>query len=121
MKRYHWIRITVFVAAIIIAFPHLLASECFFSANAKQPDTLPPVVNQIPPDVNQILLVTGGGFPLSKSIKIYVLERTGSGWSRAMDPFDAAIGRNGFAPYGEKREGDGRTPSGLYRLGTAFG
>ncbi len=38
-----------------------------------------------------------------------------------MDPFDAAIGRNGFAPYGEKREGDGRTPSGLYRLGTAFG
>ena len=31
------------------------------------------------------------------------------------------IGRNGFAPPGFKREGDGRTPSGIYLLGTAFG
>ena len=34
---------------------------------------------------------------------------------------DAVIGRNGFAPPGEKCEGDGRTPSGLFRLKTAFG
>ncbi len=36
-------------------------------------------------------------------------------------PMLAVVGRNGFAPQGEKREGDGRTPSGIYRLGTAFG
>jgi L,D-peptidoglycan transpeptidase YkuD (ErfK/YbiS/YcfS/YnhG family) len=34
---------------------------------------------------------------------------------------NAVVGRSGFAPVGEKREGDGRTPSGLYRLGTTFG
>lgn len=33
----------------------------------------------------------------------------------------AVIGRNGLAPSGEKREGDSRTPSGTYALGTAFG
>ena len=31
------------------------------------------------------------------------------------------IGKGGFAPPGEKREGDGRTPSGLFGLGCAFG
>lgn len=31
------------------------------------------------------------------------------------------VGRAGFARPGAKREGDGRTPSGVYRLGTAFG
>jgi L,D-peptidoglycan transpeptidase YkuD (ErfK/YbiS/YcfS/YnhG family) len=98
-----------------------MASDFFPSASAKQPDEPLPAVNNIPPDVNQILLVTGNCFPLFKSRKVYTLERTGSGWRQAMEPFDASIGRNGFAPYGEKREGDGRTPSGLYRLGTAFG
>ena len=31
------------------------------------------------------------------------------------------IGRNGIAPLGQKKEGDGRTPSGIYPLGSAFG
>jgi L,D-peptidoglycan transpeptidase YkuD (ErfK/YbiS/YcfS/YnhG family) len=31
------------------------------------------------------------------------------------------IGPNGFAPKGEKREGDGHTPSGTFPIGTAFG
>jgi L,D-peptidoglycan transpeptidase YkuD (ErfK/YbiS/YcfS/YnhG family) len=106
---------------MIISFSFLPALDCFFSAAAKQPDISVPDVNQIPPDVDQILMVTGSGFSLFRSIKVYALERTGSGWRLAMDPIDATIGRNGFAPYGEKREGDGRTPSGLYRLGTAFG
>lgn len=39
----------------------------------------------------------------------------------AFEPFPAVVGRNGFAPSGKKREGDGRTPSGRYRLGHAFG
>ena len=38
-----------------------------------------------------------------------------------MGPWPAVVGRNGFAPVNEKREGDGRTPSGIYPLGTAFG
>jgi L,D-peptidoglycan transpeptidase YkuD (ErfK/YbiS/YcfS/YnhG family) len=33
----------------------------------------------------------------------------------------AVIGRNGLAAAGEKKEGDGKTPSGIYPLGPAFG
>jgi len=48
-------------------------------------------------------------------------ERAANGWHRTAGPWPAVIGRNGFAPWGEKREGDGRTPSGVFRLGLAFG
>jgi len=46
---------------------------------------------------------------------------TGNTWHKAFGPWPAVIGRNGLAPSGEKREGDGRTPSGIYAIGTAFG
>jgi L,D-peptidoglycan transpeptidase YkuD (ErfK/YbiS/YcfS/YnhG family) len=122
MKIPHCFRITIFFLAFItIVFSPLMASDCFSSASATQPDAALQAVNNIPPDVNQILLVTGNDFLFFKSMKVHALEKTDSGWRQAMDPIDATIGRNGFAPYGEKREGDGRTPSGLYRLGTAFG
>jgi L,D-peptidoglycan transpeptidase YkuD (ErfK/YbiS/YcfS/YnhG family) len=45
----------------------------------------------------------------------------GGGWKAVQGPIPCTIGKNGFAPVGEKREGDGRTPSGTYRIGMAFG
>lgn len=42
-------------------------------------------------------------------------------WVRVLGPFDSVLGRKGFASPGEKREGDGKTPSGIYALGDAFG
>ena len=72
-------------------------------------------------NVGQVLLVTDESFLFLTSHKIYPLEKTDSSWRQAKNPLDAVIGRNGFAPPGEKREGDGRTPSGLFRLKTTFG
>jgi len=72
-------------------------------------------------NAGQVLLVTDESFLFLTSHKIYPLEKTNALWQQAMAPMDAVIGRNGFAPPGEKREGDGRTPSGLFRLKTAFG
>lgn len=69
----------------------------------------------------QALLVTDESFLFFKSSKVYALEKQDAGWIQALEPMDAVVGRNGFAPEGEKREGDGRTPSGIYRLGTTFG
>jgi L,D-peptidoglycan transpeptidase YkuD (ErfK/YbiS/YcfS/YnhG family) len=40
---------------------------------------------------------------------------------KAFGPWPAVIGKNGLAPVGEKREGDGRTPSGAYAIRTVFG
>jgi L,D-peptidoglycan transpeptidase YkuD (ErfK/YbiS/YcfS/YnhG family) len=48
-------------------------------------------------------------------------QRTGGRWRRIFGPWTARIGRNGFAPSGLKREGDGRTPSGTFRFGFFFG
>lgn len=48
-------------------------------------------------------------------------QRTTAGWRVAYGPFTAHLGYNGFAPPGTKREGDGRTPSGTYGFGFAFG
>jgi len=47
-------------------------------------------------------------------------QKQGSSWHRLF-LVRAVIGRNGLAPIGEKKEGDGRTPSGTYALGPAFG
>ncbi|MCX5813001.1 MAG: L,D-transpeptidase family protein [Proteobacteria bacterium] len=68
---------------------------------------------------NQVLLVIGGnpGF----SAKIYPLERHNGHWDLMLKPIDASMGRNGFALPDKKREGDGRTPSGVYPLKFAFG
>ena len=46
---------------------------------------------------------------------------SGGRWRRALGPWTARIGRNGFAPSARKREGDGRTPSGTFGFGFFFG
>ena len=42
-------------------------------------------------------------------------------WVRVLGPFDSVLGKHGFAMPGAKREGDGKTPTGIYALGDAFG
>ncbi|MBI5149207.1 MAG: L,D-transpeptidase family protein [Candidatus Omnitrophica bacterium] len=48
-------------------------------------------------------------------------ERKDGSWQQVLSPVEAVVGRNGLAPEGEKREGDGRTPSGTFALRRAFG
>jgi L,D-peptidoglycan transpeptidase YkuD (ErfK/YbiS/YcfS/YnhG family) len=48
-------------------------------------------------------------------------ENRGSGWTDVGGSIPCVVGKKGVAPPGQKREGDGRTPSGVYRIGTAFG
>jgi len=57
----------------------------------------------------------------SPAAKVHALERREGVWRSAFPSMKAMIGKNGFAPPGAKREGDGRTPSGVFPLGTAFG
>jgi len=53
--------------------------------------------------------------------RISAWERTNGHWQHPFASMDGVIGRKGFAPQGEKREGDGRTPTGIFPLGTVFG
>jgi L,D-peptidoglycan transpeptidase YkuD (ErfK/YbiS/YcfS/YnhG family) len=77
-----------------------------------------PSEDKVPALTKQVVeVVPRKGF----SAVVSVWERTASGWSRVIGPWLAVVGRNGFAPDGEKQEGDGRTPSGLFPIGSAFG
>lgn len=48
-------------------------------------------------------------------------ERHDAGWRPVGKSIPVVVGRNGLAPVGEKREGDGRTPSGIFPLERGFG
>ncbi|MBN1364859.1 MAG: L,D-transpeptidase family protein [Syntrophaceae bacterium] len=70
---------------------------------------------------SQVLLVKDNSFLFFTRTKLYALEKSGKIWKTSFDPFNAVIGKNGFAPAGEKKEGDGKTPSGIFSLKLAFG
>jgi L,D-peptidoglycan transpeptidase YkuD (ErfK/YbiS/YcfS/YnhG family) len=70
---------------------------------------------------SQLLLVIDEGFLFFSDIKVYALEKKGNEWKISFEPFNAVIGRKGFAKVDEKKEGDGKTPSGIYALGKTFG
>jgi L,D-peptidoglycan transpeptidase YkuD (ErfK/YbiS/YcfS/YnhG family) len=57
----------------------------------------------------------------SVRVIIYTLERGPDGWRVVSGPIKGNIGWNGFAALGMKREGDGKTPGGIYPLGIVFG
>ncbi|GFO59534.1 hypothetical protein GMST_18590 [Geomonas silvestris] len=52
---------------------------------------------------------------------LYLLTRDSGGWETVLGPVAVNLGRNGVAPPWEKREGDGRTPAGLFPLTRSFG
>jgi L,D-peptidoglycan transpeptidase YkuD (ErfK/YbiS/YcfS/YnhG family) len=74
----------------------------------------------LPAESRQAVVVDWSGSPSTGSaIRLY--ERGDSGWKQVDGTIPAVAGRNGFAPAGEKREGDGLTPSGVFPLERGFG
>lgn len=68
----------------------------------------------------QVIVVTPGA-GIQARVSAYEFRPDEKRWIRVLGPFDSVVGRRGFALPGEKREGDGKTPSGIYALGDAFG
>ena len=71
-------------------------------------------------DADQVIAVTAGGYGTSYAT-LRGWRHTAQGWKRTWGPWPARIGYNGFAPRGDKREGDGRTPTGSYHFQFMFG
>jgi L,D-peptidoglycan transpeptidase YkuD (ErfK/YbiS/YcfS/YnhG family) len=80
--------------------------------------TIPAV---LPSGHSQAIVVAPLGSCPKWSARVVVIERREGSWARVLGPFAAVAGRNGFASPGEKREGDGKTPSGIFALEHAFG
>jgi L,D-peptidoglycan transpeptidase YkuD (ErfK/YbiS/YcfS/YnhG family) len=72
------------------------------------------------PAARQLITVTAASYGDTYAV-LSAYRRTSHGWQRVFGPWTARIGRNGFAPGGQKREGDGRTPSGSFIIPFFFG
>jgi len=57
----------------------------------------------------------------SSVVTIHAVERNNGGWHLVFPTFTGSVGEKGFAAIGHKREGDGKSPSGVFPLGIAFG
>ena len=69
---------------------------------------------------SQVLVVTAPRYGATTAT-LTAYQREGEGWRQAFGPRTAHVGTRGVAPPGEKREGDGRTPSGVYGFDFFFG
>jgi L,D-peptidoglycan transpeptidase YkuD (ErfK/YbiS/YcfS/YnhG family) len=68
----------------------------------------------------QVIAVTAPSYGVTVAT-LTAYQETSAGWQQVFGPWRAHIGYDGFAPPGQKREGDGRTPSGSYGFGFFFG
>jgi len=57
----------------------------------------------------------------SSLVTIHAVERNNGVWHLVFPAFAGSIGEMGFAAIDNKREGDGKSPSGVFPLGIAFG
>jgi L,D-peptidoglycan transpeptidase YkuD (ErfK/YbiS/YcfS/YnhG family) len=80
-------------------------------------------------DARQLVLVTASDWDAAVGV-LTAFEREETGWKRVHGPIPAALGRAGsawgrglHAPQDgpQKKEGDGRSPAGVFRIGAAFG
>nr|WP_315146748.1 L,D-transpeptidase family protein [uncultured Flavobacterium sp.] len=74
--------------------------------------------NQIE-NVNQLLVVYNEKVE-SFSAVLVALEKKGNHWVVKQSPIEAGIGKNGFALPSQKAEGDGKSPTGIFKLGKLF-
>ena len=86
----------------------------------------------VPPDSRQLLVAIAKDWDSDKAL-LWAMDRTDQGWAPAFDaPIEVLLGRNGLAwgrgveptkaPGGlVKREGDRRTPAGIFKIGRIYG
>lgn len=85
-----------------------------------------------PAALQMVVVTTERWSSVDAALRLYERKGSQSGWTPAGEEIFAVVGRNGLAwgrglhpappPGGpQKREGDGRAPAGIFRLGPAFG
>ncbi len=69
--------------------------------------------------IHQLLLVVNDNDSSHKAVLI-AMEKRNHRWKLKFKPMEASIGKNGFALPGQKQEGDGKSPTGIFILGRLF-
>ena len=81
----------------------------------------PAPIRSLDPNTHGQVILVQGNLKRPQTARLSFWEFDSGGWQKIYGGIRAVVGRNGLAKAGEKREGDGRTPSGIYGLGPAFG
>mgnify|MGYP001021842006 CR=1 FL=1 len=68
----------------------------------------------------QVVIVAAQRYGLSDAF-LQTWEKNGNAWRQGMAPVQAVVGMGGFAAPGEKREGDHKSPSGVFSIPMCFG
>jgi L,D-peptidoglycan transpeptidase YkuD (ErfK/YbiS/YcfS/YnhG family) len=66
----------------------------------------------------QVIIVTTD-YAKARNGKLFFYQKEKGKWKKVFSNIDVIVGKNGITE--KKREGDGKTPVGIYPLGTAFG
>jgi L,D-peptidoglycan transpeptidase YkuD (ErfK/YbiS/YcfS/YnhG family) len=77
------------------------------------------VLDTLDPEHRQVVIVRKDQGVFVCSVSVW--QKEDGRWRQVLRPMRGVAGRRGIAPSGEKREGDGRTPSGTFDLKLAFG
>ena len=70
-------------------------------------------------NVEQLVVAINNNDSSNKAI-VVALEKVNKKWRIKLGPVQASIGRTGFALPGEKIEGDGKSPTGIFDLGQLY-
>lgn len=123
-------RLLIFLAVLL-----LLSCGVWWWLPPRQRAIIPPAMAAaVPADCRQVILVLADHLDQVPA-KVWLLERLGtrSPWRAAGGPLEANVGRNGVGwglgepalpnpgVFPDKREGDGRSPAGIFTLPWAFG
>ncbi len=114
------VKFTFFPAALFFCLMSILWVAPDVSAEEALAAWLQASLETLAGDSSQVLMVMGEE-SAGTTAMLYALEKRAGVWRTAFPALPALIGRNGFAPPGEKKEGDVRTPSGVFALKRAFG
>lgn len=100
----------------IVISSFLLAFIVFLDSCAHLPTAHDEINRQ---NHGQIVVVTGKRDSIRAKLELF--ENSASGRQLVFGPVPAVVGKNGIADMGQKREGDGKTPQGLFNIESAFG
>jgi L,D-peptidoglycan transpeptidase YkuD (ErfK/YbiS/YcfS/YnhG family) len=108
------------VAQRHVTRPSSAAPGTHAAASSAAPTARPAAASAAQRACGQLVPVMAASYGATQA-ELTAYQRAGGQWHRVFGPWIASIGRNGMAPPGGKREGDGRTPSGTFGFGFFFG
>jgi L,D-peptidoglycan transpeptidase YkuD (ErfK/YbiS/YcfS/YnhG family) len=111
-----------FIMSVSLVLNCISGKKSVGQVSEKQVQRIVQTINtnsNLPDSIRQLIVVFNNS-PKDSSAILVALENENNIWNMVATPVKAGIGRNGFANPGEKREGDLKSPSGLFRMGQLF-